>query len=74
MIPVNRDTFIMIATLVCAVGIIFLFKEMNKTKKDMDNFKSFSEQVVKHLNPPQSIKEIQPEPEVEIVKEENTTE
>lgn len=52
MIPVNRDTLMMIATVVCALGIIFLFKELNKTKKDMDNFKNFSEQVVKHLAPP----------------------
>ena len=73
MIPVNRDTLMMIATLVCAVGIIFLFKEMNKTKKDIDNFKSFSEQVVKHLAPP-APKEVEPEPETEVNKEENTTE
>jgi hypothetical protein len=75
MIPVNRDTLMMIATLVCAAGIIFLFKEMNKTKKDMDNFKSFSEQVVKHLKPPPQVIESEPEPEtLEVIKEEKTTE
>lgn len=70
MIPVNRDTLMIICTLVCAFGIIFLFKELNKTKKDIDNFKSFSEEVVKHLAPPK--KEIEPkvEPEVEMKKEE----
>ena len=36
MIPVNRDTLMMIATIVCAVGIIFLFKELNKTKEEMN--------------------------------------
>lgn len=72
MIPVNRDTLMMIATLVCAAGIIFLFKEMNKTKKDMDNFKSFSEQVVKHLNPPPQVVESEPEPEPEPVEEKPT--
>ena len=73
MIPVNRDTLMMIATLVCVAGMIFLFKEMNKTKKDIDNFKNFSEQVVKHLAPPPP-KEVEPEPETDVNKEENTTE
>lgn len=63
MIPVNRDTLMMIATIACAIGIIFLFKEMNKTKKD---FQSFSEQVVKHLTPtPAPVKRVAPEPEPE---------
>jgi hypothetical protein len=69
MIPVNRDTLMMIATIACAIGIIFLFKEMNKAKKD---FQSFSEQVVKHLTPtpepvpapaPAPVKRVAPEPE-----------
>jgi hypothetical protein len=62
----------MIATVVCALGIIFLFKELNKTKKDMDNFKNFSEQVVKHLAPPP--KDVEPEPEPEVVEEVKPTE
>lgn len=65
MIPVNRDTIMMIATIACAIGIIFLFKEMNKAKKD---FQSFSEQVVKHLTPvptPAPVKRVAPEPEPE---------
>lgn len=74
MIPVNRDTLMMIATIACAIGIIFLFKEMNKTKKD---FQSFSEQVVKHLTPtpepvptPAPVKRVTPEPEPEPKEEE----
>jgi hypothetical protein len=63
----------MIATFVCVIGIVFLFKEMNKTRKDIDNFKSFSEQIVKHLAPPTS-KEVEPEPETDVNKEENTDE
>lgn len=62
MIPVNRDTIMMIATIACAIGIIFLFKEMNKAKKD---FQSFSEQVVKHLTPvptPAPVKRVAPVP------------
>jgi uncharacterized membrane protein len=52
MIPVNRDTLMMIATIVCAAGIIFLFKELNKTKEEMNSFKDFSVQVVKQLSAP----------------------
>lgn len=73
MIPVNRETLMMIATIVCAIGIIFLFKEMNKTKKDMDNFKVFSEQVIKHITPPPP-KVIDPETAVEANEEEKMTE
>jgi hypothetical protein len=52
MIPINRDTAMLIATIVCAVGIIFLFKELNKTKEEMNTFKSFSAQVIRHLSAP----------------------
>ena len=61
MIPVNRDTVMMIATIVCAIGIIFLFKELNKTKQEMNSFKTFSTQVVKHLTAPEPV----PEPKKE---------
>ena len=42
----------MIATAVCLVGIIFLFKEMNRTKEEMSGFRTFSEQLVQHMNRP----------------------
>jgi hypothetical protein len=65
MIPVNRDTVMMIATIVCAIGIIFLFKELNKTKQEMNSFKNFSSQVVRHLSAPEPIPEPVPEPKKE---------
>ena len=71
MIPVNRDTLMMVATIVCAVGIIFLFKELNKTKEEMNSFKMFSAQVVKRLTP---APEPEPEPEPEPVAEEKKEE
>jgi hypothetical protein len=55
MIPINRDTAMLIATIVCAVGIIFLFKELNKTKEEMNTFKSFSAQVIRHLSAPEPV-------------------
>lgn len=52
MIPVNKDTILLVATIVCAIGIIFLFKELNKAKEDIDSFKNFSSHLVKRLNSP----------------------
>jgi len=70
MIPVNRDTLMMIATIVCAIGIIFLFKELNKTKEEMNSFKNFSAQVVRHLSaPPEPAPEKKEEPKEEKTEE-----
>ena len=69
MIPVNRDTIMMIATIVCAIGIIFLFKELNKTKEEMNSFKNFSAQVVKHLSAPEPAPEKKEEPKEEKTEE-----
>ena len=64
MIPVNRDTVLTVATIVCALGIIFLFRELNKTKEEMNSFKGFSTQVIKHLSaPPVMVPEPEPKPE-----------
>lgn len=62
MIPINRDTAMIIATIVCAVGIIFLFKELNKTKEEMNTFKSFSAQVIRHLSAPEPVAAPVPSP------------
>ena len=72
MIPVNRDTLMMIATIVCAIGIIFLFKELNKTKEEMNSFKNFSVQVVKRLGTPEPTPE--PEKKEEEPEEEDKSE
>lgn len=52
MIPVNRDMILIIATAVCALAIVFLFKEMNKSKQEIQDFKDFSVHVVNRLNTP----------------------
>jgi hypothetical protein len=62
MIPINRDTAMLIATIVCAVGIIFLFKELNRTKEEMNTFKSFSAQVIRHLSAPEPVAAPTPAP------------
>ena len=52
MIPIDRETMTIIATIVCIAGVIFLFKELNKAKQDVDELKVFSAHVVRHLSKP----------------------
>jgi len=65
MIPVNRETILTVATIVCVLGIVYLFKELNKTKEEMGNFKNFSAQVARRLSPPPTKPKPEPEPEPE---------
>lgn len=51
MIPVNRDTLSIIALVVCVAGILFLFREVNKTKQEVEQMKDFSDYVSKRLIP-----------------------
>tara|TARA_B110000503_G_C7167113_1_gene422471 strand:+ start:1154 stop:1375 length:222 start_codon:yes stop_codon:yes gene_type:complete len=69
MIPINRETLLTIATIICAIGVIYLFKEMNKTREEMNSFKTFSTEVVKKLNAPAPAPEPEPEPEPEPVND-----
>ena len=48
----DRETLMMVATIVAIAGVVFLFREMNKTKEDVDNLKNFSTQLVKKLSAP----------------------
>ena len=66
----DRETLMMIATIVAIAGVIFLFKEMNKAKQDVENLKNFSAHVVQRLSVPESVPEPTKEPEVVEEKEE----
>jgi hypothetical protein len=57
MIQMNRENIMMIATAVCVVGLLFLFKELNKTREEMNGFKNFSENLVQQLNEPEQMEE-----------------
>lgn len=81
MLPITRENLVILSTIVCALGLIFVLMEMKKAKQDIDNFKIFSEQVIKRLSPkPVEIKEVEEqeqeqEPEaLEEVKEEKSDE
>ena len=62
MIQMNRENIMMIATAVCVVGLLFLFKELNKTREEMTGFKNFSENLVQQLNEPEQMEEEEEQP------------
>ena len=49
MMQMDRETLMMIATIVAIAGVIFLFKEMNKTKPEVENFRNFSNNLMQNL-------------------------
>ena len=65
MIPVNRDTMIMVAAVVCLAGLIFLFKEVNKTKQEVVHMKDLSEYMSKKIEAFEQPKLITQAPPVE---------
>ena len=52
MIPIDREKMTIIAIIACIAGVIFLFKELNKAKQDVDELKVFSAHMVNHLSQP----------------------
>jgi len=52
----------LVATVVCVAGLLFLFREVNKTKQEVEHMKDFSEYVSKKLEAPQLVAK-EPEPE-----------
>jgi hypothetical protein len=71
MIPMDRETLMMIATIVAIAGVVFLFKEMNKAKQDVENLKNFSAHLVHRLSAPEAkaTPEAEPETEKEVAEE-----
>ena len=50
MIPFNHENVMMIATAVCVIGVIFLLRELNKTKEELYELREHSEDVMERLN------------------------
>jgi len=71
MIAMDRETLMMVATIVAIAGVIFLFREMNKQKQDVDNLKNFSAQLIQKLSAPVPMPS--PAPQVDTAEEEETT-
>ena len=53
MISMDRETLMMVATVVALLGVVFLFREMNKAKQDVENLKGFSSHLIQRLNAPE---------------------
>jgi len=70
----DRETLMMIATIVAIAGVIFLFKEMNKAKQDVESLKNFSAHLVHRLSAPEPKPESESEPETEEKAEEKEEE
>tara|TARA_B100000497_G_scaffold127063_1_gene167676 strand:+ start:2349 stop:2576 length:228 start_codon:yes stop_codon:yes gene_type:complete len=65
MIAMDRETLMMIATIVAIAGVIFLFKEMNKQKQDLEGLKNFSSTLIQRMRVPEPQMVTEDEPEVE---------
>lgn len=50
MIPIDREILTTIAALACIAGLVFLFRELNKAKQEVDELKVFSAHVARHLS------------------------
>jgi hypothetical protein len=68
MIAMDRETLMMVATIVAIAGVIFLFKEMNKAKQDVENLKNFSAQLIQKMSTPMP----RPAPQVDTTTEPET--
>jgi hypothetical protein len=68
MIQMNRENLMMLATVVCLLGIIFVFKELNKAKEEINSFRTFSEQVTQYINTP-ILEEEESAPKLEKIEE-----
>lgn len=47
----DRETIMMIATIAAIAGVIFLFREMNKAKQDVENLKHFASSLTLDQHP-----------------------
>ena len=50
MIPIDREILTTIAAIACIAGLVFLFRELNKAKQEVDEPKVFSAHVARHLS------------------------
>jgi hypothetical protein len=71
MIAMDRETLMMVATIVAIAGVIFLFKEMNKQKQDLEGLKNFSSTLIQRMRAPepQMVTEDEPVDESEAAEE-----
>lgn len=49
MISVDRETMVIVAVIVCAAATVFLFRELGRTKEELNGVKGFSSKMMNHL-------------------------
>jgi hypothetical protein len=78
MFTLDRDTATIVAVLMCIVATIYMYRELNKTKSEMEGVKGFYGNLMTHLSRPApkyvSEVEIQKEPVLETQVEETEEE
>jgi|TARA_B110000858_G_scaffold13382_1_gene13569 hypothetical protein len=50
MIAFTHENIVMIATAISIIGVIFLLRELNKTREELYELREFSEDVMERLN------------------------
>jgi hypothetical protein len=50
MIAFTHENVVMIATAISIIGVIFLLRELNKTREELYELREFSEDVMERLN------------------------
>ena len=50
MFTFDRDTATIVAVLMCIVATMYMYRELNKTKSEMDNVKGFYGNLMTHLS------------------------
>jgi len=68
MFTFDRDTATIVAVLMCIVATMYMYRELNKTKSEMDNVKGFYGNLMTHLSRPSP--KVKSVPVVETEKEE----
>jgi len=68
MISIDRETMIIIAIVTCVAASIFLFRELGKTRDELNDVKGFSSKIMNHLVVQdsmirQSYRDVDPPPE-----------
>ena len=68
MFTFDRDTATIVAVLMCIVATMYMYRELNKTKSEMDTVKGFYGNLMTHLSRPSP--QVKSVPVVETEKEE----
>lgn len=68
MFTFDRDTATIVAVLMCIVATMYMYRELNKTKSEMDNVKGFYGNLMTHLS--STSPQVKSVPVVETEKEE----